>query len=140
MGQVANAITKITFVKLGPTIAIKIIIKIKLGTLIKPSVMRIRIVSAHLPKKPEIRPTVIPMDNATATAPTPTIIEVRAPKATRAQTSRPTSSVPRRCPFPGGCLTLSKSIYSGPCGAIMSAKIAIRVTKARITTPTIASR
>ena len=58
-----------------------------------------------------------------ATAPKPTMSDVRAPYSTRAQTSRAETSVPSRCSAVGGCRApVEKSIQLGGHGVSSGAK------------------
>src|SRR5439155_11431981 len=64
---------------------------------------------------------------------TPAWIEMRVPQITRASTSRPRSSVPRRWAPEAGLRMALQSVWLGSCGASHGAPAA-RATKARTTT------
>src|SRR5215467_12634273 len=64
---------------------------------------------------------------------TPAWIEIRVPQITRASTSRPRSSVPRRCRPEAGLRIWLQSVWLGSYGASHAAPAA-RAAKARTTT------
>ena len=78
------------------------------------SVSRIRIASRAPPWKPASSPTTAPTTVATNADATPMANETRAPWARRTSTSRPSSSVPSRCPGDrGGSIMASRWMAVG---------------------------
>ena len=63
--------------------------------------------------RPAVPPTITPMPPATAAASSPTASDTRAPCSTRANRSRPSSSVPNQCSADGAARRLARSRSSG---------------------------
>src|SRR5436309_11984305 len=75
-----------------------------------------------------------------ATDPKPATSETRVPQITRASTSRPTLSVPRRWAGPGWASVLARSCLSGSYGETTGARIATASAASITATPNGASR
>ena len=119
-----------------PISAIRINIRKNAGKVITSSVKRIRILSTLRPEYPETSPITVPMAVVIAAETSPTLRETRPPKISRANRSRPASSVPSLCSHLGDSVTLSRFTYSGWCLAMYGAKTAANDSSPRIASPT----
>src|SRR5690348_16997635 len=81
-------------------------------------------------------PSRAPVESAPATTTNPTVIEIRAPRMTRLNTSRPRLSVPIQWCADGVSRRAPRSSSSGPVGAICAAKIAMSVKNRIMIRPT----
>jgi len=87
--------------------------------------MRMIKVLTQPPAKPASRPRKPPMQVASATGTSPMTNETRPPKINRVTMSRPSSSVPSRCPRkPIGLRAIGVLVALGSNGAITDAKTA----------------
>ena len=103
----------IALVRSGPRKAASAIARIRNGQASMASTMRLRIVSIQPAAKPASRPAGTPMPAAISTATTPANRLARAPKITRANTSRPFSSVPIQCSSDGALRMEVQEVATG---------------------------
>jgi len=94
--------TIITFQKPGPSRAMTVRMRKKVGKVIMMSTKRMRTASTHPPKYPAKLPIRRPMLMAMATETKPTVSEIHDPWSMRLRTSLPSGSVPRRWVWEGG--------------------------------------
>ncbi len=88
-----------------------------IGTERKTSTMRIRLCSTNPRKNPARRPTTVPSSTEVTLATIAMIRVARSPVALRANMSRPSESVPKKCPG-----------LKGPSGAPRSVRPSLYIT------------
>src|SRR6267143_5129337 len=104
------------------------------GKAMSPSMTRITTMSRRR-ENPAIRPTMMPPTEVSNMVVTPTSSEMRLPWRTRLQTSRPNSSVPRKCWALGACRRAAGSSRVGLCVESTPASDAARTKARRISAP-----
>src|SRR5690606_19975106 len=105
----------------GPSAAARAMASTRAGKATMTSITRMRIRSNGPPSQPLKPPRTTPATPASTTTPKPAPMERRPPSRTRANRSRPTSSVPNQWAVEGGCSRRIKSTEFGSCRASQGA-------------------
>jgi hypothetical protein len=136
MAEMPMAIMALT--SAGPRNAARAMANIRNGQASIASVRRLITASVRPPTKPATMPTGTPSSTATATLITPAIRLARAPNTTRANTSRPFSSVPNQCAALGALRIVLQLVAMGSAPAISGANTAASTNTITSPSPTMA--
>lgn len=140
IGAVVTPIAIIALRKFGPRKAASAIASTRNGIASIASTIRLRSVSVIPRANPAASPAGTPIAAAIKTETTPASRLARAPKITRASSSRPISSVPIQCAQEGAWRIADQSVAIGLTGEISGAAAATATKRTQSANPTIAER